>query len=68
MFELPRAPRGDQASLAFIGSDPTSAFGNWIRVALEHHKRGSAGRIRCRKKRRCRERAVEREEDRFAAA
>ncbi len=36
------------------------------RVALEHDQRGCAGRMCCREQRRCRERPVHRDEDRFA--
>ena len=67
MLELPRAPHGDHGSEDFLGIEPISAFSHRIRVALEHDQRGGAGRMCCREQRRCRERAVDREEDRFAA-
>ena len=46
--------------------EPVGAFSQRIRVALEHDQRGCAGRMCRREQRRCRERAVAREEDRFA--
>ena len=39
--------------------------GKRMREALERDQRGCAGRMCCREKRRSRERAVNREEDRF---
>jgi hypothetical protein len=36
-------------------------------VALEHYKRACAGRMGSREQRRCRERPIDRDEDRFAA-
>ena len=54
------------AASDFLGCEPIGAFSHRIRVALEHDQRGGAGRMCCREQRRCRERAVDREEDRFA--
>ena len=66
MLELARAPHGDHGSDDFLASEPVGAFSQRIRVALEHDQRGGAGRMCCREQRRCRERAVDRDEDRFA--
>jgi hypothetical protein len=66
MLPLPRAPHADEGSEGFLGIAPVRALGHRIRVALEHDERGGAGRMRCREQRRCRERAGDGEEDRFA--
>ena len=66
MLELSRAPHGDHGSDELPRIEPVGAFSHRIRVALEHDQRGCAGRMCRREQRRCRERAVDREEDRFA--
>ncbi len=67
MLELPRAPHGDHGSEDFLEVGSIGAFSKRIRVALEDDQRGCTGRMCRGEKRRWRERAVDREEDRFAA-
>ena len=66
MLQLPRPPHGDHRQRGLPRCEPIGAFSHRIRVALEHDQRGCAGRMCCREQRRRRERAVDREEDRFA--
>jgi hypothetical protein len=68
MLELPGAPHGDIAREDFFRSEPISAFGLRIGVALEHDQRGGARRMCRREQCRCRERSVDRQDDRFATS
>jgi hypothetical protein len=58
MLGLSRTPHRDHGS-----RDSSHPMG----VALEHYKRACAGRMGSREQRRCRERPIDRDEDRFAA-
>ena len=66
MFVLTRAPHRSHGSDDFLVCGSLGAFGGRIRVALEDDQRGGARRMCRRKQRRCRERSVDRQEDRFA--
>ena len=66
MLKLPGAPRGDVAREDFFRIEPVSAFGPCVGVTLEHDKRAGASRM-CRREHGPRgERAVDRQDDRFA--
>jgi hypothetical protein len=65
MLELASPPHGDHRSEGFLSNQFCAICR--IRVALEHHQRGCAGRMCCREERRRCECAVNREEDRFTA-
>ena len=66
MLDLPRSPHGDHGIEEFLRTEPISVFSQQICVALEHDQRGCAGRMCCCEQRPRRERAVDRDEDRFA--
>ena len=69
MLDLARAPHRDHGSERIpLKSSPSVRCSNRIRVALEHDQRGRARRMCRREQRRWRERAVDREEDRFATS
>jgi hypothetical protein len=68
MLELPGPPHGGYGSVGYLAIDSIGALSyRIIRVALKHDQRGGAGRMCCCEQRRCRERAVGGDEDRFAA-
>ena len=67
MLELARPPHGYHGSAGFLDVHPVGAFSKRIRIALEHHECSGARRMRCGEQRRWRQRAVDREKDRFAA-
>jgi hypothetical protein len=66
MLELAGPIHGSPGSDHLLDSCSISAFSHRIREALEHDKRGGAGRMCRREQRRWRERAGAREDDRFA--
>ena len=68
MLHLPRAPHGDYGSVGSLAIESIGALSHRIiRVALKHNQRGGARRMCCREQRRCCERAIDGDEDRFAA-
>jgi hypothetical protein len=67
MVELPRPPHGYHGSTGFLGVHRVGAFSKRFRIALEYHECGGARGICCREHRARRDRAVDRDNDRFAA-
>jgi hypothetical protein len=67
MMELARPPHSDHGSVGFVAIEP-GALSRRIGVALERDQRGCARRMCCREQCCWRERAVDREEDRFATS
>ena len=63
MLHLPVPHMRTTRSLGFVSNECGAAR---IRVTLEHDQRGGARRMCRREQRRCRERGVDRDEDRFA--
>ena len=67
MLKLARAPEGEHGVRGFLGGRTLRAFNLRVGIAFGCDQRRRAGRMRCREQRGCRERAIDREEDRFAA-
>lgn len=65
VLEFAGSPRGDQRSDGFVSNHRAVCR---TCGAVEHNKRGSAGRMRCREQRGCRERARIRDKSCFAAS
>ena len=63
MLNLPAAPHADPRSSGFVLNEWGAAR---ICVTVEHDQRGGARRMCRREQRRCRERGVRRDENRFA--